>query len=92
MSIVFPGSFTLRCQDDSERIYCAKQEIGDAISTHGQVAALVFHFVLDSGKLRMDHCLRSIPEISRRTSPSISALGYLSFSKYTQVRVRPGGN
>jgi hypothetical protein len=70
----------------------AKQEIEEAIGTLGQVAALVFHFVLDSGKLRMDLCLRSIPEISCRTSPAISALGYLSFSKYTHVRERPGGN
>ena len=92
MSSVFPGSFTLRCQDDSERIYCGNQEIGDTVSTHGQLASLVFHFVLDSGKLRIDLCLRSVLEISCRTSPAISALGYLSFSKSTHVRERPGGN
>jgi hypothetical protein len=33
-----------------------KQEIEDAIGTHGQVAALVFHFVLGSWKLTMDLC------------------------------------
>jgi hypothetical protein len=51
LSYLFHGSFILRRQDTSEQIYCAKQEIGDAIGAHGQVAEVVFHFVLGSGKL-----------------------------------------
>jgi hypothetical protein len=91
LNYLFHGNFIFRRQDISEQIYCVKLEIGDAIGTHGQVAALVFHFVLGSWKLSMDLRLRSIPELSHRTRPAISASGYLSFSKYTHVGECPGG-